>query len=180
MWETIADSAVSIGTWLGYGTWILLLFTSCFTILVGLPGGWVALGLTVVYDLLFGFQAIGWTWLIVFAGLLVLGEIVESLLGMVYVAKKGATRYGIIGGFAGGLIGAALGSGVMPVFGTLLGTFAGAFAGAVGGEYLRDQQLEPSLQIGFHSTVGKLLATTVKFALSVTGCVLALRAAFPA
>jgi len=180
MWESIAGSAASVGFWLGYGTWILLLFTSCFTILLGLPGGWVALGLAVVYDLFFGFSQIGWLWLGVFAGLLVVGEIIESLLGMVYVAKKGATRYGIIGGFVGGLVGAALGSGVVPIVGTLIGTFVGAFVGAVAGEYLRDQQLEPSLRIGWHSTVGRLLATTVKFALSVTGSVLALRAALPA
>ena len=180
MWESIAGSAASIGFWIGYGSWVLLLFTACFTILIGLPGGWVALGLAVVYDLFFGFSQIGLTWLAVFAGLLVLGEIVESLLGMVYVAKKGATRYGIVGGFVGGLVGAALGSGVVPILGTLLGTFVGAFVGAVAGEYYRDRQLEPSLQIGWHSTVGRLLATTVKFALSVTGSVLALRAAIPA
>jgi len=179
VWESFAGSAASVGGWVGYGTWVLLLFVSCFTILLGLPGGWVALGLAVVYDLFFGFQAIGWTWLLIFAGLLTLGEIVESFLGMVYVAKKGATRYGIIGGFVGGLLGAVLGSGVVPVVGTLLGTFVGAFAGAVAGEYLRDQQLEPSLRIGWHSTVGRLLATTVKFALAVTGSVLALRAAVP-
>lgn len=177
MWEAIVGSAASVGFWIGFSVWLVLLFTACFTILIGLPGGWIALGLAVVYDLFFGFSQIGWTWLAVFAGLLVVGEIIESLLGMVYVAKKGATRYGIIGGFAGGLIGAAMGSGVVPIMGTLLGSFAGAFAGAVAGEYLRDQQLEPSLRIGLHSTVGRILATTVKFALSVTGCVLALRAA---
>ena len=77
----------------------------------------------------------------------------------------------------GGIVGAVLGSGALPVVGTLVGGLAGAFGGAVLGEYLRDQQLEPSLRIGVHATVGKLLATTVKFGLSVAGTVLAVRAA---
>jgi uncharacterized protein YqgC (DUF456 family) len=98
-------------------------------------------------------------------------------LGLVYVAKKGATRWGVVGGFVGGIAGAVLGSGAVPVLGTLLGGLAGAFGGAVLGEYLRDQQLEPSLRIGVHATVGKLLATTVKFGLSVAGTVLVIRAA---
>lgn len=105
---------------------------------------------------------------------------IESFLGMVYVAKKGATRYGIIGGFVGGIVGAIGGSGVVPILGTLLGTFVGAFVGAVASEYLREQQLEPSLRIGMHSTSGRLLATTVKFALAFTGSVLVLRVAVPA
>lgn len=179
MWESIGSSAASIGLWAGFVLWILLLMGSCLSILVSLPGGWIALALALAYDLFFGFSAVGWLWLGVFAGLLVLGEIVESVLGLVYVAKKGATRYGIVGGFAGGIAGAVLGSGVVPVFGTLIGTVVGAFVGAVGGEYMREQKLEPSLRIGLHSTVGRLLATTVKFALALAGSFLVIRAGAP-
>ena len=179
MWETITSSAASIGLWTAYVTWALLLFASCFVILISLPGGWVALGLDVLWDLFHGFSSIGWTWLAIFAGLLVIGAVIESFLGMVYVAKKGATRYGIIGGVVGGMVGAVVGSGAMPVMGTLVGSVAGAFGGAVAGEYIRDQQVEPSLRIGMHATIGKLLATTVKFALALAGSILVLRAGVP-
>ena len=130
-----------------------------------------------VFDAFTGFSSIGWISLAIFAGLLIVGEVIESALGLVYVAKKGATRWGVVGGFVGGIAGAILGSSAVPVVGTLLGGLAGAFGGAVLGEYLRDQQLEPSLRIGVHATVGKLLATTVKFGLSVAGTVLVIRAA---
>ena len=179
MFETLAHSATSVGVWTIYGLWVLALVASCLGILISLPGGWVALGLAVLYDACTGFDAIGWTWLGVFAGLMVVGETVESLLGMVYVARKGATRWGVIGGFVGGIAGAIGGSALVPVVGTLLGSVVGAFAGAVLGEYLRDQQLEPSLRIGMHATVGKLLATSVKVARALTGSVRAARAAFP-
>ena len=175
--EAIGDFAGDLGYWTAVSVWILLLLGANFAILVSLPGGWIALGLAVVFDLITGFSSIGWIQLAIFAGLLVVGEVIESVLGLIYVAKKGATRWGMIGGFAGGIAGAVLGSGAMPVVGTMVGGLLGAFGGAVAGEYLRDQQLEPSLRIGLHATVGKLLATTVKFELSVAGTVLVIRAA---
>lgn len=175
--EAVGEFAGSFGYWTGVSVWILLLLVANFVILVSLPGGWIALGLAVIFDAITGFSSIGWVSLAIFAGLLIVGEVIESLLGMVYVAKKGATRWGVIGGFVGGIAGAILGSGAVPVVGTLLGGLAGAFGGAVLGEYLRDQQLEPSLRIGVHATVGKLLATTVKFGLSVAGTVVVIRAA---
>lgn len=175
--EALGDFAGNLGYWTGMSLWILLLLVANFVILVSLPGGWIALGLAVVFDAITGFSSIGWISLAIFAGLLIIGEVIESALGLVYVAKKGATRWGVVGGFVGGIAGAVLGSGAVPVLGTLLGGLAGAFGGAVLGEYLRDQQLEPSLRIGVHATVGKLLATTVKFGLSVAGTVLVIRAA---
>jgi uncharacterized protein YqgC (DUF456 family) len=60
---------------------------------------------------------------------------------------------------------------VFPIAGTIAGGFLGAFAGAVLGEYLRDRRLEPSLRIGVHATIGKLLAVTVKGALAAAGAV---------
>ena len=54
--------------------------------------------------------------------------------------------------------------------GTVTGA-VGAFAGAVAGEWWRDRRLEPSLRIGFHATVGKLLAALVKGLLAATGAI---------
>jgi hypothetical protein len=177
--ETFGHAAASVGQWAGYIVWIVLLMASCTTILISLPGGWIALGLAILYDLFYGFSTIGLESLAIFTGLLVVAEIIEAGLGMVYVAKKGATRYGLAGGFVGGIVGAAVGSGVVPVVGTILGSFAGAFGGAVLGEYLRDQRMEPSLRIGMHATIGRLLALTAKYALAIAGSVVVIRAAVP-
>jgi len=152
-----------------YGLWTLISATSLFVIWIALPGGWITLALAVGYDAMFGFERIGWTALLVFAGLMTLAEIIESILGTIYVAKKGATRWGMVGAFSGGLVGAFVGSSALPVIGTVLGGFAGAFAGAVGMEYWRDSQLQPSLRIGLHATIGRFLAMAVKFALALSG-----------
>ena len=132
-----------------------------------------------MYDLLHGFHAIGWVRLAVFAGLSILGEVVEALLGMVYVAKKGASRHGLIGAAVGGFVGVALGTGSTPIVGSIVGGFVLAFAGAVAGEYWHERRLAASVRIGLHATVGRLLATTAKYVLAVIGTLLVIVAAAP-
>jgi uncharacterized protein YqgC (DUF456 family) len=177
--EQLGDAALSVGIWAGYIVWVVILFASSFLILIGLPGGWIALGCAVLYDLIHGFGAIGWTWLAIFTGLLVVAEVIEAGLGTLYVAKKGATAYGMIGAFVGGIAGAVVGSNIVPIIGTVLGSFAGALAGAVAGEYLREERLEPSMRIGVHALVGRVAASMVKYGLALVGCVSVAVAAWP-
>jgi len=177
--EHAGDIAASVGIWMGYSVWVLLMFASIFTIFLSIPGGWIALGLAVIYDFFWGFHAVGWPGLAVFAGLLAIGEVIESLLGTLYVAKKGATTWGVVGAFVGGIVGAIAGSGVIPLVGTILGSFVGAFAGAVLGEYLRNEQLEPSMRVGWHALVGRVIASSVKFALSLVGALTVAVLAWP-
>ena len=134
--------------------------------------------LAVAYDALWGFGAIGWPRLAAFAALNGVGEVVEALLGSFYVAKRGATRWGVAGAFAGGIVGAIAGSAIAPILGTLAGGFLGAFGGAVLAEYWRDRRLDASLRVGLHATVGKLLAALAKMALAVAGATVAAVAAF--
>ena len=87
--ETFGQAAASVGQWTGFVVWVLLMLVACTTILITLPGGWIALGLAVLYDLFYGFSAIGWNNLLIFTALLVVAELIEAGLGSVYVAKKG-------------------------------------------------------------------------------------------
>ena len=76
--EELGNAAASAGIWAAYIVWLLLMFAAPFVIFIGLPGGWIALGLAVIYDLAWGFSAIGWQWLLVFLGLMLLGEAIEG------------------------------------------------------------------------------------------------------
>jgi uncharacterized protein YqgC (DUF456 family) len=67
----------------------------------------------------------------------------------------------------------------MPVIGSILGSFVGAFAGAILGEYYQQRLLEPSLRIGTHAFIGKMLAILVKHAFGLTMIALILRATWP-
>lgn len=173
--EVLAD----IGQWSWYVVWALLLVLASLFVYLGLGGNFIVLGLALVHALVTGFDPIGWPLLGVLLGLALLGEGIEFVVGTFWVAKKGATRHGVIGAFVGGLVGAAAGNGVVPVIGAVLGSFVGAFAGAVGGEYLARSRLEPSLRVGGHAFLGRVLAMAVKHLLGLVMVGLILRATLP-
>jgi len=131
---------------------------------VGLPGNWILVGTALLVTLIPGFGDMPWTWFFVCLGFAVLGEVIESLLGLVVVARKGGTRWGVIGSFLGGLLGVVLGSAMAPPFGGVLLGFVGAFGGAVTAEYLREQRAESALRIGYWAFVGRSLAILGKIA----------------
>jgi len=151
----------------GLVAFYLLLFLLNALIFVGVPGSWIALVAIVVYSLATRFAEVGWKALLVMAAIAVAGEIAESLLGIVYVARKGATKWGVLGAFVGGLAGAILGTAAIPLAGTIVFGFVGAFAGAVVCEYLYYRSLDRALRTGFFAFIGKLLAMLVKFALAL-------------
>jgi uncharacterized protein YqgC (DUF456 family) len=152
---------------IGLVAFYVLLFVLNICIFLGIPGGWIALGVILIYDLVTGLSTVGWKWLVVMAVVLVVGEVIESLLGLVYVAHKGATRWGVLGAFLGGLAGAIWGSFIMPFIGSVIFGLAGAFAFAVLFEYLYYRSLDRALQTGFFAFIGKLSAMFVKLMLSL-------------
>ncbi len=146
--------------------YIFFLFLNIL-IFVGLPGSWAMFVGIVIFALSIGFSSIGWVWLTVMAVLLVVGEIVEATLGVVVVAGKGATRWGIIGTFLGGIVGAIIGAATIPVAGSVIFALLGAFFGAVICEYIYYNSLDQALRTGFFAFIGKLLAMFVKVALGL-------------
>ncbi len=152
---------------IGLVVFCLVLFLFYLTIFLGVPGGWAALAAIIIYDAVTGFSNVGIVLILVMLGIAVLGEIIESFLGLVYVAQKGATRWGVFGAFVGGLAGAIGGGMILPFLGSIILGLAGAFAGAVLLEYLYYRSIDRALQTGFFAFVGKLGAMFVKFALGL-------------
>ncbi len=173
--EVMAD----IGQWSWFLLWALLLVFASLFVYLGLGGNFIIIGLALVHALLTGFDPIGWQLLLVLLGIALLGELIEFVVGTFYVAKQGASRAGVVGAFLGGLLGAILGNSALPVIGAVLGSFAGAFGGAVLGEYLHRKRMEPSLRVGGHAFVGRLLAIFIKHALGLVMVFLVLRATLP-
>lgn len=173
--ETLQD----IGLWSGYVLWALLLVVASLFVYLGLGGTFIILGLALVHALVTGFDPVTWKLLLWLLGIALVGEFVEFVVGTFYVARKGATKWGVAGAFAGGILGAIGGNGVIPVVGAVLGSFVGGFGGAVAGEYLRRERLEPSLRVGGHAFVGRLLSMLFKHALALVMVFLILRATLP-
>jgi uncharacterized protein YqgC (DUF456 family) len=152
---------------IGLVVFYLVILALNVTIFLGIPGGWIAFGAIIVYDLATGFATVGWRWLIVMAVILLVGEVIESFLGIVYVARKGASRWGVLGTFIGGIVGAICGSFIIPFIGTIVFGLVGAFALAVVFEYIYYRSLDRALQTGFFAFIGKLAAMFVKMVLSL-------------
>ncbi len=158
---------VSVLQHIGLVLFYIVLFAFNLLIFLGVPGSWIALVSILIFDIATGFSTVGWVLLVVMAGIAVLGEIVESFLGLVYVAHKGATKWGVLGAFVGGLAGAIGGTVVFPFIGSIIFGLVGAFAGAVIFEYVYYKSLDRALQTGFFAFIGKIGAMLVKFALGL-------------
>jgi hypothetical protein len=152
---------------------LVLLYTglglSLLSTIVGVPGNWILVGAALVVGLVTGFAKMSVATFLLCAGLAVLGELIESLLGVVIVARKGGSKLGVLGSVAGGFAGVVLGAGLVPPLGSVLLGFVGAFLGAVFGEILRNPDMNIALRIGFWSFVGRMSAIAVKFS---AGCVI--------
>lgn len=169
----------AVGQWSWFVLWSLLLIVASLFVYLGLGGNFIVVGLALVHALVTGFDPISWPLILVLLAIALVGEGIEFVVGTFYPAKQGATKSGVAGAFVGGLIGAAVGNSIIPVVGAVLGSFAGAFGGAVYGEYRRNQNLEPSLRIGAHAFMGRLIAILFKHALGLVMVFLIMRATFP-
>ena len=130
--------------------------------MISLPANWIFLGLSLLYALITGFSSVGWVTLLILAILATIGEVLEFLVGVGYTAKRGATRWGVIGTFAGGLAGGIALTSVSPPFGTLVGAFGGSFLGAVLLEYLAQDRVDVALRSGRAAFLGKVFGAVVK------------------
>ena len=130
--------------------------------MISLPANWIFLGLSLLYALVTGFSSIGWVTLLILAILATIGEVLEFLVGVGYTAKRGATRWGVIGTFVGGLAGGIALTSVSPPFGTLVGAFGGSLLGAVLLEYLAQDRVDAALRSGRAAFLGKVFGAVAK------------------
>jgi uncharacterized protein YqgC (DUF456 family) len=147
----------------------LVLFFSLLANSIGVPGNWILLAAALVTALVTKFTALSWGYLLLCFGLALLGEVIESLLGTLVLAKKGGSRWGIVGSFLGGLAGVLAGGAVVPPLGSVLFGFIGAFAGAVLGELVKTDNFESAFRVGFWSFLGRVMAMMGKM---TVGCVI--------
>jgi uncharacterized protein YqgC (DUF456 family) len=147
---------------------VLLNLVFWAAILFNLPGTWLmVLTAAVVEWQLPGEALFGWPLLVATAGLALLGEILEFVLGAAGARQAGGSRRGAALAIVGSIIGAIAGTPLIPipVVGTIIGACAGAFAGAVLGDLWAGQPLFRSVTAGQGAAVGRFWGTVAKFAI---------------
>jgi uncharacterized protein YqgC (DUF456 family) len=144
----------------------ILLLAGLVMIPLGLGGTFVMVGAAALFGLLTGFEEVGFRFLGVLLGLALLGEGIESLLGVAMARRYGASKWGMWGAFLGGIFGAIVGTPV-PVVGNLVGALIGVFAGAFLFEWLGRGLADSSLKAGWGALLGRAAASAIKLALGM-------------
>jgi uncharacterized protein len=168
-----------VGLWSWFFLWSFLLVVASLFVYLGLGGNFIILAMAAIHGLVTGFDPLTWKFLLLLLGMVLLGELIEFVVGTFYVAKKGASKAGVIGAFAGGLFFASVGNQVFPILGAVVGSFLGAFSGAVAGEYWREKNLEPSLRIGAHAFMGRMVAILIKHFIAIVMIFMILKRTIP-
>ena len=152
------------------------------SILFGMPGIWLMVLLAAVVEWMQpGEYMFGQAALYVSAGLALLAEILEFLMGATGARQAGGSKRGAALAIVGGIVGAILGTALpVPVLGTLIGACAGAFAGSLLGDRLAGRPMEQSVQAGRGAAIGRFWGTTAKMIIgAVVLVVLAVAAYLP-
>lgn len=136
---------------------------------LGLPGLWLQVGASIVVVLTSGGALLGWSWVLAFAGLAMLAELVEFLLGQWGTRRFGGSSRAAWGALIGGLLGAVVGGVPIPIVGAVVASFVGTFVGAIVGEMSERGDVAPDLRVGMGALVGRALS--VAFKLGV-GCLI--------
>ena len=150
---------------------ILMLFNALclFLVLIQLPGLWLMCIATGLLAWQCWPDMFGVTTLIVILAMTIVGEIVETIFGMVGARYTGGSRGAGWGALVGGILGGIFGVFWIPIplAGALLGACAGAFGGAMSIELSIGRTLTIATRSGFGAAVGRLLGTAAKFALGL-------------
>jgi uncharacterized protein YqgC (DUF456 family) len=146
--------------------YFVILWIAWFTSILGLPGNWLMLAVSVIYWLAMSADsraAIGTPLLIGLGVLALVGELAELAAGSAGVSKAGGTRrsalYAIFVGVPIPVIGSVVGS---LLFGSI-----GAMAGAMLGEHSAGRHWRDSLQVGKAAFWGRALGTAAKMAVGL-------------
>jgi uncharacterized protein YqgC (DUF456 family) len=151
----------------------LILIAGWLLTVLGMPGTWLMLAVSVVYAWLLpagdSRWGIGWPIVAALLGLALLGELVELAAGALGVAKVGGSRRSAVLALAGSLVGGIAGffiglpiPVVGPVVAAVLFAGGGALIGAMLGESWKGRDLDTSWQVGKAAFWGRLIGTLAK------------------
>jgi len=174
---TAVEIALAVVAWTVHGLFLLLGGALALTVVVGLPGAWMAIGLALLIELADGLwlpagetTSFGWWPLGIAVGLAAIGELFEFLAGALGARRAGSTRAGAVGAVVGGLVGAIVGIPVPPpVIGALVCSVLGTFVGAVVGEMASGdgRRMQDTVRPATGATIGRVLGVLAKVPVAV-------------
>ena len=154
-----------------------VMFVGLLLVPLGLPGIWLIVGASAVYNPLTKSEAIG-TWTIVgVLALATVAEVIEFTLAARYTRQYGGSKRAGWGAILGGMIGAIVGVPV-PVVGSVIGAFVGSFVGALIAEWSRGTETRAATRVATGALLGRVAATAAKIGIGFVMAVWVLAAAW--
>lgn len=132
-----------------------------------LPGAWLVLIAAAGYDWHYGWERIGWQWLVGLTVVAALSELLDALAGVLAARRAGASRRASIGALIGGFAGMILFTVPIPVLGTILGGIVGCFVGALGAEMTVRAELGHGTRVAVAAAIGRVLGLAAKTAAAI-------------
>ena len=134
--------------------------------LIGLPGNWMILVLTVIFGFISDWAVISFTETAVLGGLLLLGELMETLVALKGANKYKPSKWAYVATVVGAIVGAIVGTGVVPLVGSVIGAAVGVF----GFTYLVESYVsgysEQAEKVAKSAMIGSLIGMCVKFTIA--------------
>lgn len=151
---------------LGIALLLLACAAALLTLILGLPGTMLIVGIALLYGWATDFALIHWStvgWLLLLA---LIAEGLEFLASGAGAAGARPSRRVTIGALAGAFAGGIVGAPFLFGIGALLGALAGAFAGAALAVRSEGGTMEASVATGLAAMRGRLLGFVVKAAIA--------------
>lgn len=145
---------------LGYAA---LLVIGLLLIPLGLPGLWLQVAASALVATTWAGAQIPWGWVLGFAALAGLAELLELLLGRWGARRFGGSNRAAWGALIGGLVGALVGGIPIPLLGAVIMSFTGTFVGAVVGE-MSARHGVTGLRVGVGAVIGRAVGVATKMA----------------
>jgi hypothetical protein len=150
-----------------FSLYLLISLAGLISLVFGLPGTFIILGVSVLYGWYGGFQEITIRLIVILVVLALAGELIEFLLGILGSKKYESSNRAIVGSIIFGIIGAVMGAPFFFGIGAVIGAFAGAFAGAILMELSQGKKMDEALKSGWGAFIGRVAGTISKGAVGI-------------
>jgi uncharacterized protein YqgC (DUF456 family) len=148
---------------LGYAAALLI---ALLLIPLGLPGLWLQVAASALLATAWAGALLPWGWVMGFAVLAGIAELLELLLGRWGARRFGGSNRAAWGALIGGVAGALVGGIPVPLLGAVIMSFTGTFVGAIVGE-ISARRSVTGLRVGVGAVIGRAVGVAAKMAAGV-------------
>lgn len=148
----------------------VLSFISLMATLIGLPGNWCIIILTVLMAFFTHWQIISITTTVIVVLVLLAGELLETVLAFLGMKKYKPSKWTYIATFLGGIVGGLIGTSMFPLVGSIIGVAIGVFICT----YVCESYISPGNvadkvadKVAKRAMIGTLVGISIKFIIAV-------------